>query len=157
MGYLKDYGIEGGSGRYYEEAIYGIALLYNIIAAKLSTYLRDFDLTLGKFNILMAIKHQGGSRGISQVDVSKHLIVTPSNMSKLIDKLEKSGLVNRTPLEGDRRVHLLKITSQGSKLLDDIWPGYVEQLKELYSVLKKNKQKDLARMLQEWLSLINRH
>ena len=155
MNHLKKYGVQGGPGKYYEEAIYSVALLYSIIDDNLSAYLRTFGMTLGKFNILMAVKHQGGEVGISQVDVSKHLIVTPSNMSKLIDKLESDGLVNRTPLEGDRRVHILKITAQGSKLLDDIWPGYVEKLKGLYGVLKGEKQKTLAYLLGEWLGLLN--
>lgn len=154
MSKLKAYGIAEGVGRYYEEAIYSLALIYSIIDTRISSYLKKYHLTPGKFNILMAVKHQGGSEGISQVDVSKHLIVTPSNMSKLIDKLEKDGLVLRSPLQGDRRVHVLNVTKSGADLLDEVWGGYIKTLQELYGELSQSKQKELATLLTEWFEIL---
>jgi DNA-binding MarR family transcriptional regulator len=155
MGKLKNYGFSEGVGKYDEEAIYSLALIYNIIAGQVSSYLRQYNLTIGKFNILMAVKHQGGSEGISQVDVSNHLIVTPSNMSKLIDKLEREDFVVRSPLAGDRRVHILKITSKGSDLLDEVWGGYLQTIQDLYGKLNERKQKELASLLTEWFGILN--
>lgn len=152
MGLLKSFGVEEGKGKYYEEAIYSLALIHNIITDKTSTYLENFDLTLGKFNILMVIKHQGGEKGIPQVEVSKRLIVTPSNMTKLIDKLEKDGFVTRSALEGDRRVNIMKITAKGSKLLDDIWPGYNKILQDIMVVMDQSNQKTAAVVLNNWLN-----
>lgn len=151
MGKLETIGVETGKGKYYEEAIYSLALIYNIITDEMTTYLSDFDLTPGKFNILLAIKHHGSNEGISQVEVSKRLIVTPSNMTKLIDKLEKDGLVSRSALEGDRRVNILKITAKGIKLLDSVWEGYNNRLKNLISSLDINQQKNVSALLVKWL------
>ncbi len=151
MGILDTLGVETGQGKYYEEAIYSLALIYNVITDEMTAYLSDYDLTPGKFNILLAVKQQGGKEGISQVDVSKRLIVTPSNMTKLIDKLEKDGLVTRSALEGDRRVNILKITPQGVKLLDSVWDGYNTRLQKLISSLAGNQQKILASLLVTWL------
>lgn len=151
---LKIYGVDEGQGKDHEEVIYTLALLYNLIDARVSTYLKTFRLSPGKFNILMAVKHQGGEDGISQVEVSQRLIVTPSNMSKLLDKLEADGLVTRLPLAGDRRVHILKITPQGSRLLDEIWPGYTAVLKDLCASLDHPKQKMLAGLLLEWFNAL---
>ena len=153
---LRTFGVEDGQGKYYEEAIYSLALVYNIITNEMTAYLKDYQFTPGKFNILMIIKHQGREEGISQVEVSKRLIVTPSNMTKLIDKLEKDGLVTRSALEGDRRVNILRITSKGSRLLDSAWDGYNKKLKELVSGLELNKQKSLAALLQDWLNFLKR-
>ena len=151
MGVLKTFGVQEGQGKYYEEAVYSLALLYNVIDREMSGYLKDFDLTLGKLNILLAVRHHGKEEGIRQVEVSKYLIVTPSNMTKLIDKLEKDGLVARSSLKGDRRVNILKVTDKGTKLLDRVWEGYNAKLKNLVSRLDKNKQKHLASLLMEWL------
>lgn len=151
MGVLKTFGVQEGQGKYHEEAIYSLALLYNVIDHEMTVYLKDFDLTPGKLNILLAIKHQGKEEGIRQVEVSKFLIVTPSNMTKLIDKLEKDGLVARSSLKGDRRVNILKVTEKGSKLVDRVWEGYNAKLKSLLSRLDANKQKHLASLLIEWL------
>lgn len=148
---LKTFGIDDGKGKYHEEAIYSLALVYNIITNEISSCLNKHNLTPGKFNILMVIKHQGKEGGIPQVEISKRLIVTPSNMTKLIDKLEKDGFVTRSALAGDRRVNIMKITSKGSKLLDDAWPEYSQKLKELIVDLNQAQQKEVAELLKTWL------
>jgi len=150
MGKLESIGVETGKGKYYEEAIYSLALIYNVITDEMTTYLDDFALTPGKFNILLAVK-QDGQEGISQVEVSKRIIVTPSNMTKLIDKLQTDGLVTRSALEGDRRVNILKITTKGVKLLDSVWEGYNSRLKNLIASLNNNEQKAVSSLLVKWL------
>ena len=150
MADLKRYGINKGEGHEHEEILYTIAFLYNIIGNEIARYLAQHNLTVGKLNILIAIKHHGGEKGIRQVEVSKHLIVTPSNMTKMIDKLEKEGLVERSALKGDRRVNIVKVTPKGAGLLDSIWESYNVQLKKAVSPLNKVKQKQLAALLTEW-------
>ena len=147
---LNTFGIVKGEGQYHEEAVYTLALLYNLISDDLAAFLAKHNLTLGKLNVLIAIKHHGKDEGIPQVEVSKHLIVTPSNMTSMVDKLEAEGLVKRYPLEGDRRVNITKITKKGSDLLDNLWPEYTEVLKRQMDGLNKEKQKALAGLLTEW-------
>ena len=152
MTVLKSFGVEEGKGKYHEEAIYSLVLVYNLIWNDISSYLELHHLTPGKFNILMIIKHHGKVEGIPQVEISKRLILTPSNMTKLIDKLEKDGLVTRSALEGDRRVNLMKITPKGSKVLDQVWGGYNNRLKDLTRGLDQNQQRAAARLLKTWLA-----
>src|SRR3989338_2671260 len=96
MANLETFGVIKGAGRWHEEIIYSLALLYNIVSSAVEHYLKAHDLTIGKLNILIAIKHHGGDKGIRQVQISNHLIVTPSNMTKMLDKLEKDKLVARS-------------------------------------------------------------
>jgi len=154
MADLSTFGVSKGNDNYHEEIIYSIALLYNIVGGDIANYLKEYDLTIGKLNILIAIKHHGGEEGIRQVEVSKHLIVTPSNMTKMIDKLEADTLVTRSALEGDRRVNIVKITKKGSDLLDSLWEGYTEKLKNATKYLNAGKQKQLAELLTEWFEKI---
>lgn len=151
MNYFKSFGIEVGQGKYYEEAVYGIGLVYNLLNNKISGYLKTFNLTPAKLNTLMIIKHHGGKQGISQVDISKRLIVTPSNMTRLLDKLEKEDLVCRIAQEGDRRVNIVKISKRGAKLLDKLWPGYVNTVQSLVDGLDLGEQKTIATLLTKWL------
>jgi len=151
MEHLKSFGIDEKRGNYKEETMYALALLFNIANSEISTYLGDFELSPAKFNVLMVIKHQGGKKGINQVDISKQLIVTPSNMTRLLDKLEREGFVYRSAQEGDRRVNIIKISDKGSKVLDDAWPGYKSKLKELTDELEERDQEILASILKKWL------
>jgi len=147
---IRTYGVPKGEGRYYEEIVYSMALLYNVIGSDIANYLKEYNLSIGKLNILVAIKHHGSDNGIRQVEISQHLIVTPSNMTKMIDKLEKEGLVTRSALAGDRRVNMVKVTKKGSNLLDSMWDGYTDKLREVVGHLKEDKQKKLAGLLIEW-------
>lgn len=124
MNIFKKIGISDGSDRLNEEVIYNIAQAYSIVDRTMSVLLAKHGLNPAKFNILMMVKHVGKEKGIPQNALSKLLLVTTSNITRMIDKLEKSKYVVRVPLEGDRRVHLLRITAKGSGLLDAVWPEY---------------------------------
>jgi len=150
MSLLRGFGIETGLGRFYEEGVYSLVLLYNKLTVKITQYLKPFELSPGKFNILMIVKHQGAEEGISQVDVSKRLLVTPANMTKLITKLEAVKLISREASAQDRRFNVVKITDKGSRLLDQIWPGYDAILRDFYQVNSHADQKKMAEMLIHW-------
>jgi len=154
MDSLRLLGVEGSGDKYYEGAIYGVALLYNLINNDISRHLEQFDLSPAKFNVLMVIKHQGKEEGISQVEISKKLIVTASNMTRLLDKLEQEKLIYRSAQEGDRRVNLIKVTDRAVKLLDAVWPGYVEKMKEVTSVLTTDEQKIFCDIAAKWVEKV---
>ena len=148
---FKTFGIDVGKGKHHEEAIYSIGLLYNLLSAQVESYLQQYHLTAGKLNVLVAIRHHGGDQGLSQVEISKHLIVSPANMTKLLDKLEHEGFVTRGAQEGDRRVKIIRITSKAEKLLDQLWPGYLKTLETLGAKLNQKDQKQLASLLTGWI------
>src|SRR3990167_9278121 len=115
MATLKAFGVGVGQRKHYEEAVYSMTLINNIINKNISARYAQYNLTPGKFNTLMAIKHIGRQKGIKQVEISKNLILTPSNITKSIDKLEKDKLVTRSAPTGDRRVNIVTITEKGSR------------------------------------------
>lgn len=154
MADLKYFGVNIGTGKYHEEIIYSMALLYNHINTVIENYLTPHDLNSSKFNILMVVQHQGKVEGISQIEISKRLFVTRSNMTKMVDKLEAESLVTRAALEGDRRVNIIRITPKGTALLDKVWPGYVELMHFLIEPLTSKQKETLAQNLVAWVNKI---
>jgi len=153
---LAQYGIYREQGKEQEAIIYTTALLYNILNQRMTAYLKDYHLNPGKLNILVAIRHHGKKEGLRQVEISKHLILTPSNMTKMIDKLEKEGLVTRSALAGDRRVNIIQISDKAEKLLNSLWDGLQKVMKEMLEDLGSAKQKKLADSLTEWFEAMVR-
>ncbi len=151
MDKLEKLGITTRRSDEYEGAVYSLALVYNICSNRLSEYLKRYSMSIGKFNILVVIRMRGGKAGISQVDISKHLIVTPSNMTKMIDKLEKDGFVKRNPAPEDRRINIIKATKKAEELLDQIWEGYLQELKNLMAGLNAQDRKVIASKMGVWL------
>lgn len=135
--------------------IYAIGLLWGKISSNLDEILQTKKLNISKFNILMIIKHAGGYDGIQQNEISKRLLVTASNITKLLDKLEKEGLITRNSKKDDRRVKLIRITDYGSNLLDKVWPEYKLSIEKLMSQFPSDKAFPVENILLEWLTNIN--
>lgn len=131
--------------------IHTIGLLWTQISYKLDEVLAKYSLNISKFNILMIIKHIGGSEGIQQNEISKRLLVTPSNITKLLDKLEKEGLITRTEKKDDRRAKLIKITDFGSKRLDKAWILYTKTTKKILSKIAAVDADYVEKVLIDWL------
>ena len=134
--------------------IHAIGLLWGQISSKLDEVLAPAKLNISKFNILMIIKHVGGYDGIQHNEISKRLLVTASNITKLLDKLEKDGLITRNTKKGDRRVKLIRITDYGSKTLDKIWPKYLKITKKINSHIASVDADYVELVLVDWLTNI---
>jgi len=147
---LEQFGIHMEEGKYHEAMTFTVALLFNVIHQKTGDYLKKYDLNPSKLNILMAIRYHGKKEGLRQVELSKHLLLTPSNMTKMIDKLQKEGLVNRVNLDGDRRVNIIKISKKAEALLDSLWGGFNALLMDMAKDMNKAEQKQLANLMANW-------
>ena len=93
---------------------------------------RQFGLT-GQQSVVLRLLLNNGS--MSSADLSRLMYVTPSNMTGIIDRLEKKGLIQRMRKEGDRRVALISLTDMGKKLgvgiPDPIKKKFISQLADL--------------------------
>jgi DNA-binding MarR family transcriptional regulator len=155
MSILKDIGVAQG-GRSREEIVYGVGCAYNLLTREFSLALQPYNIGLSKFNILMIVKHIGREAGISQEDIGKKLIVTAANMSRLIDKLEKEGLLTRALKEGNRRVKLVRVTKKGSELLDKVWPVFYKRLSELTQSLSESECRSLGGLINTWVAALGK-
>lgn len=151
MNIFQKLGLPIDKSRRNEEIIYNIARTYLLIHKSLSEYLLKYNLNLAKFNILLIVKHIGKNPGISQGAISKFLLVTDSNMTRMIDKLENEQYLERIAKSGDRRTNLVRITEKGAKLLDTVWPGYV---KAIDSIVGAGISDDIKETLNKSLALI---
>lgn len=151
MDYLKSFGITTGKGNHQEEAFYGLILVYNVLFNRIATYLQTWGLTPAQFNILIVVDKHGKEQGISQVDISKKLIVTPSNTTRLLEKMELEKLIVRLAREEDKRVKMVHITPKGSALLEKVWPVYQKKIQESMCLLSEGDQKKAAELLIRWL------
>lgn len=154
MDYLKSFGIATGEGKHQEEAFYGLILTYNLLFDRIAGHLQGWGLTPAQFNVLLVLDKHSKEDGLSQVDISKKLIVTASNTTRLLEKMEKEKLIVRSPKLGDRRVNVVHITPKGSTLLAKIWPEYDKKIREAVSLLSQDDQKMAASLFIKWLELL---
>jgi len=95
---------------------------------------KQFGLTGPQSAVLRLLVSRGA---LSSAAVSRLLYVTPSNITGIIDRLVKKGLVERIRKDGDRRVALITLTETGralsSTLPDPIEQKFIAQLADLES------------------------
>jgi len=86
-----------------------------------------WNLSPSQFNVLNLLHCHSG---LNQIELSRHLITHRSNVTGLVDRLEKRGLVARKPVPTDRRAHHVTLTSNGQRLLEAILPEYRQRTEE---------------------------
>jgi DNA-binding MarR family transcriptional regulator len=113
---------------------------------------RQFGLT-GQQSLVMRLLLNNGS--MSSADLSRLMYVTPSNMTGIIDRLEKKDLIERVRKEGDRRVALITLTASGKTMSERI-PDPIEQkiISELAD-LEMDHVQLLAMAMNQILNLID--
>ena len=101
------------------------------------------DLTWSQFAVLEALYHLGPR---TQGEISVKVLKSGSNMTTVIDNLERDGLVRRERDEKDRRVIHVHLTEQGSRKIEAVLPGHVRALVEEFSVLSASEQETLGEL-----------
>ena len=102
--------------------------LSQIVRLRFNEWLSDFDLNDGRHALLVALA-RAGEVGCSQADMADRLGQSESNISTLIERMERDGLVSRSRSDADRRKRVLRITATGLTMLSavdskrSLWAG----------------------------------
>jgi DNA-binding MarR family transcriptional regulator len=99
-------------------------------------YFRKYGITDAQFNVLIQLRY-ARQNTLSQADLGRRLVVNKADMTGIIDRLERAGLVERADHPKDRRVNIIKITKKGRGMVDKLEPGYFEGVKKLMSGIPK--------------------
>jgi len=80
---------------------------------------KQFDISSQQYNVLRILRGQFPKAATVNL-ITERMIDRMSNVSRLIDKLETKGLVERTSCKNDRRQVDIRITDPGLRLLENI-------------------------------------
>lgn len=99
-------------------AMGSVLRLHQLMTAEIDRVLKQFDLTRSAYLVLSTIQlSENGSRLLSRI--ATHMLVHPTTVTLIIDKLEQQGLVVRQPHPTDRRATYAKITPAGAALMKE--------------------------------------
>ena len=115
----------------------------NSVLARLAEKGTIGELTYSQFAVLEALYHLGH---MSQGEISMKVLKSGSNMTTVIDNLERDGLVRRERDAKDRRVIHVHLTEAGTRKLEAVLPGHVAALIEEFSVLSASEQETLGEL-----------
>jgi DNA-binding MarR family transcriptional regulator len=87
------------------------------LARELRRESHALGVTGGQVTLLIQIRRH---RGLGVNDLAALERISPAAMSGHVDRLEKAGLVTRTPHESDRRKHVLALTDEAERVLRSV-------------------------------------
>ncbi len=90
---------------------------------------RPLGLTGAQYNVLNVLAPT--PEGISQRELGDLLVVDRSNVTGLLDRLEKAGWVRRTDHPDDRRVYRVSLTPEGRALWAKARPLYLDVVAQI--------------------------
>jgi DNA-binding MarR family transcriptional regulator len=67
-------------------------------------------------DVLNTLRRVGDQHGSKPTDLARSSLITTGAMTSRLDRLERSGLIRRTPDPADRRGVLIRLTSKGSRV-----------------------------------------
>ncbi|MFI5782298.1 MarR family winged helix-turn-helix transcriptional regulator [Nocardia sp. NPDC051570] len=95
------------------------------------------DLTSAEVGLLVPLRYAEGT--LTAIRLAEHLNMTRAGVSKTLTKLERRGLLSRHPNPADRRSALLRLTPEGIRLIDDVFPRELHAHGELFTGLGRNR------------------
>jgi DNA-binding MarR family transcriptional regulator len=86
---------------------------------------------LGWYDLLWALERSPGQR-LRMSELAEKVVLSRSNLTRLVDRLEEAGLVSRERSEDDRRGAYAVLTEAGREWRRRIWPVYEAGIRQLF-------------------------
>ena len=101
----------------------------------------------GEFDVLAALRRAGDPFQLSPGRLASTLMLSTGGMTGRLDRLERSGLITRSPAPRDRRALIIGLTARGRELLEAALVAGVELEEQYLAALDEGTRAELDRAL----------
>jgi DNA-binding MarR family transcriptional regulator len=123
-----------------------------VIEARLEERLRaEVDLSWADFETLMRLRISAG-HPMQMSEMATQLVGSPSGTTRIADRLERAGLIERATPRDNRRIVLVELTESGRRLLAKAERVFREALEESFGThLSRNDVVQLRQLMRQLL------
>ena len=114
------------------------------VVARVEPRLMESGLTVTQLAVLEALLHLSP---LSQRELGRKVLTSAGNMTDVIDKLQRRGLVVRTRKPGDRRTVRVALTAEGQKAIESLFPCHARDIAAAMSGLAPEELAQLGTLL----------
>ncbi len=112
-------------------AFVGLVRSHAVTTRHLSALLeRDHGLSLSEYEVLLRLS-RAPDRRLKRVELGTQVLLTPSGITRLLERLERAGYVERAACATDARVSYAVLTPEGAAKLAAASRSHVDQIREL--------------------------
>jgi DNA-binding MarR family transcriptional regulator len=116
----------------------------NLILPQFETLFAKEELTFSQWAVLMALREWEAS---TSGEIARHICHDAGSLTRILDQLERRGLIARLRSDADRRVITLTLTPQGLELVESLMPRVADFWNSLLSDYSHAEIKALIRLL----------
>lgn len=128
-----------------------LARFYNRSLRLSNQHLKKWKLSIAQFDLLVQI---GVHQPISQQQLAEKLFVTKGNMTQLLSKLERNGLIER---KQEWRTKHITLTNRGEQLYNEVVPEQELFQAKQFESLTKQEQKQLLSLFRKLQHVHNKN
>ena len=128
-----------------------ISRLARELEARLEPVYREHGLEPGWHDVLATLRRLGPPFQLRPSDFAGTLMLTSSGTTKRLDRLERAGLIARSPDPEDRRGVVISLTDAGRERIDAVTAAHLDNERALLAGLtdaERGRLADLLRALQ---------
>jgi DNA-binding MarR family transcriptional regulator len=130
-----------------QEAYLSLLRTADALQSRVEAKLKEFGLTGTQYNALRILRGAGAD-GIPCSEIGERMITRDPDVTRLLDRLQKRGLVERSRGKQDRRVIYGKITPAGLKLLREMDAPLARHGREILQHVGQAKLVQLIELLE---------
>jgi DNA-binding MarR family transcriptional regulator len=130
-----------------QEAYLSLLRTSDALQASVEARLREFGLTGTQYNALRILRG-AEPEGLPCSEIGERMITRDPDITRLLNRLEKRGLVARARAKADRRVIYGKITAAGLKLLREMDAPIEQHGREMLKHVGQEKLRELIDLLE---------
>jgi DNA-binding MarR family transcriptional regulator len=127
------------------EAWGALARTHAAITGRLQEALAAADFPPLPWYEVLATVAEAPEQRMKMGDLAEALVITRGGLTKLVDRLVKAGLLERTFCETDRRVSYATLCPAGADLLEEMRPVVVAELKVAFAAKLTSAEADALR------------
>lgn len=129
-------------------AIFGrIYRISNRIAPHMEALFAEYGLERGEFDVLASLQRSGPPYQLSPTELYTALMISSGGLTHRLQRLEKAGLVRRTPSPSDGRSMLVGLTDEGYRRVKDAFARDMALEQSWLKPLSKAERETLAGLL----------
>jgi len=135
-----------------EEAMLNLMRTCSVLSAPSEQLFKQHGISAPKYNILRILRGERGTGkcseyGMPSLEIAERMITRVPDITRLVDGLEKEGLVTRKRCTEDRRVVYVGVTPKGLDLLGQIDEPLREVNRGLLAHFTREEIDELNRLL----------
>lgn len=132
-----------------ERVLHALLRTLGLVRQAQEPYFARYGISASQWGVLRVLQRAeaAGEKEVPLKVMSERLLIQPPSVTGVVDRLERQGLVRRSPSSTDMRVRHLGLTQQGRDLLAEVLKGHSARTQHLLAALQPSEQEAMLALL----------